>query len=59
MYTGTQFLEGDIVQNSTEKYNIMVAAKECTKIDTKYAKILALTTHLSNLEGGSYVLATF
>ena len=49
-YTGTEVLEGDIIQNSNEKYNNMVSSKYWTKTDPKDAKTLALTTCFSGLE---------
>ena len=42
--TGTEAEDVDLIQNATEKYNNMVAAKEFTKMDQKDANILALTT---------------
>ena len=42
----TAFPEIEIVQNATDQYNNMVAVKYLNKTDPKYAKTLALTTHL-------------
>ena len=36
----------------------MVAAKECTNTDPKYAKIVALTTYMYKLEGKKYFFVT-
>ena len=47
--TGSEVLDGDIINNNTEKYNNMVATKECTKTDTNDSKILALTPFFSKL----------
>ena len=47
-YTGTEVLSGYQIQNDTEEYNDMLAAKEYIKIDPKYTEILVLTTHFSN-----------
>ena len=49
---------GELTQNSAEKYNKMVQAKQWTKTYPKDDKILALTTRLSKLDKNS-VLATF
>ena len=43
--TVTEVLEGYPIQNATENYNNMLAAKEWTKTDPKVAKIIALTAH--------------
>ena len=55
--TVSELLSGEIIQNSTEKYNNMVAAKEWTKTDPTNDKTIALTISLSMLEKKS-VFAT-
>ena len=50
MGTETEVIKGYLIHNATEKYNIMVAEKELTKIDPKHTKIIALATSLSKLE---------
>ena len=47
--TGSEVLEGYIIQNYTEGYNNMVEAKEWTKTDPKDDKIPALITFLYKL----------
>ena len=58
--TGTEVPSVELVHNATEKYNNMIAAKEWTKTDLKYAKIISLTTRLSKCErNNTSVHATF
>ena len=48
--TVTEFLEGYLIDNSDEKYNNMVVAKELTKIDPIIDNLHALTTCMSKLQ---------
>ena len=43
-------LEGDLIQNDTDKYNNMVAENQWNKTDPKDAKIIALKTRMFKLE---------
>ena len=49
-YTGREVQSGELIHNSTYKYNNMVTSKERTKKNPKDSKILALKTFLSKIE---------
>ena len=59
MDTRTSFPAPELIHNATENYNDTVAAKNWTKIDPKYEKSIALTTHMSNSDKEkTFVLGT-
>ena len=49
-YTVTEIKAVDLIQNATDKYDIIVTSKECIKTYPKGAKIIVLATRLSKLE---------
>ena len=55
--TGSEIIASDLIDNATQKYNNVVAAKDWTNTDPKDDKILALTNLLYKLEKNkTYVL---